>query len=189
VAPSRGCLLRLLLQNLGHPQKLCTQAIFVCRKVGCGRIQARKAERPMRDCLVAAERRFRRPTPTKSCAARVRSPSTRSRMHLRGSRSSCGQRPRSSQYSGVVYDNAPARIPDQLIPVFLSGSRRDCDSFAPLPNLSGSVTGLPHAPNGRAGAHTASIWSRGSVREARDEIRVPTATAARFHHAAWRPRG
>src|SRR5262249_59618032 len=43
-------------------------------KVGCDRSRARKAEGPMIDCRVAAEHRFGRPTPTMSCAARVRSP-------------------------------------------------------------------------------------------------------------------
>src|SRR5205807_9354575 len=59
-------------------------------KVGCDRSRAQKAEGPMTDCRVAAEHRSLRPTPTRACAARARSPSTRSRMHPRGLRSFCG---------------------------------------------------------------------------------------------------
>jgi hypothetical protein len=75
---------------------------------------------------------------------------------------------------GVVLRSwSPARIPDQLTSSILSGSAGTAIPFGPLPKLSGGVTGLPHA-----------IGRVESVRAARDEIRVPTGTAARFHHPA-----
>src|SRR5438046_2085748 len=75
--PPEGCLhVKKKRAQWGRSSREFRRALRYCGKVGFDRSRARKAEGPMTDCRVAAEHRFRRPPPTSSCAARVRSPST-----------------------------------------------------------------------------------------------------------------